>query len=102
MRLMSVGLLTLSIALPQWAQAYTSELCAGVVLHNTPVYDTPYYGAGMDHPNDMGLTVQSGATVDGLVALVVDTRSGLRRYCDLRGGGCYPVDAIRLLNCSVS
>ena len=100
MKWLSVGLIVLAGAKPQNAAAYTAELCSGVVLRTTPIYDTPYYGSGMDHPNDT--LARAGTKVDGLVSLVVDTRTGLRRYCDLRGGACYPVDAIRLLNCSVS
>ena len=79
------------------AMAYTPELCSGVVLRTTPVYGTY---SSMDQ--ETGLVARAGTTVDGLVSLLLDTRTGLRRYCDLRGGGCYPVDAIRLLNCSVS
>jgi hypothetical protein len=102
-RWLLVGLLiVLAITKSDNATAYTAELCSGVVLRTTPIYDTPSYGSGMAHPNDMGLMARAGTKVDGIVSLVVDTSTGLRRYCDLRGGACYPIDAIRLLNCSVS
>lgn len=81
--------------------AYTPELCSGIVFRTTPTYDTPAYRFGMSHPKIGGL-VHVGTKVSGLVALVVDTQTGLRRYCDLREDACYPADAIQLLNCSVS
>lgn len=82
------------------AQAYTAELCTGLVIRAAvAVFPPNLSDQGIEQPLENGDRPRGYKM--SVVALLINHRTGSRLFCDLRGGECLPEESVRLLNCSV-